>query len=49
MEPERPLPHPITPEAKPFWEGFREQRLSLVNGMGGMLSAAGTLILSNEQ
>jgi hypothetical protein len=24
-------------------------RLSLVNGMGGMLSAAGTLVLSNEK
>ena len=24
-------------------------RLSLVNGMGGMLSAAGTLVLSNER
>jgi hypothetical protein len=24
-------------------------KLSLVNGMGGMLSAAGTLVLSNER
>ncbi|OGK88329.1 MAG: hypothetical protein A2X52_12680 [Candidatus Rokubacteria bacterium GWC2_70_16] len=29
MEPERPLPHPITPEATPFWNGLREQRLML--------------------
>ena len=29
MELERPLPHPITPEAKPFWDGLREQKLLL--------------------
>ncbi len=29
MEPDRPLPHPITPEAKPFWDGLREQKLLL--------------------
>ena len=80
MELERPLPHPITPEARPYWNGgglsythsgmygifpiieatrqlrgecgvrqVPEVRLSLVNGMGGMLSAAGTLILSDER
>ena len=29
MEPDRPLPNPITPEAKPFWDGLREQKLLL--------------------
>lgn len=29
MELERPLPQPITPEAKPFWEGLREHKLML--------------------
>ena len=29
MEPDRPLPTPITPEAKPFWDGLREQKLLL--------------------
>jgi len=29
MELERPLPHPITPEARPYWEGLREHRLML--------------------
>ena len=29
MELERPLPQPITPEAKPYWEGLREQKLML--------------------
>lgn len=29
MELERPLPHPITPEAKPYWDGLREQKLML--------------------
>jgi hypothetical protein len=29
MELDRPLPHPMTPEARPFWEGLREQRLML--------------------
>ncbi len=26
---ERPLPQPITPEAKPYWDGLREQKLML--------------------
>ena len=29
MELERPLPQPITPEAKPYWEGLREGKLML--------------------
>jgi uncharacterized protein len=29
MELDRPLPHPITPEARPYWEGLRERRLML--------------------
>lgn len=29
MELERPLPQPITPEAKPYWEGTREGKLML--------------------
>ena len=29
MELERPLPQPITPEAKPYWQGLREQKLML--------------------
>jgi uncharacterized OB-fold protein len=29
MEPDRPLPQPITPEAKPYWEGLRQQKLML--------------------
>ena len=29
MEPERPLPQPITPEAKPYWDGLREEKLLL--------------------
>ena len=29
MEFDRPLPNPITPEAKPFWDGLREQKLLL--------------------
>jgi hypothetical protein len=29
MEPQRPLPTPITPEAKPYWDGAREGRLML--------------------
>jgi len=29
MDLERPLPQPITPEAKPYWEGLREQKLML--------------------
>src|SRR5437762_11249786 len=32
----------------PYTTLFRS-KLSLVNGMGGMLSAAGTLVLSNEK
>ncbi|HVQ76407.1 MAG TPA: Zn-ribbon domain-containing OB-fold protein [Candidatus Binatia bacterium] len=29
MELERPLPQPITPEARPYWDGLREHRLML--------------------
>src|SRR6266508_1028866 len=29
MELERPLPQPITPEAKPYWNGLREHKLML--------------------
>jgi len=29
MELDRPLPQPITPEAKPFWDGLREGKLLL--------------------
>lgn len=29
MEPDRPLPQPMTPEARPYWEGLRERRLML--------------------
>ena len=29
MELERPLPQPITPEARPYWDGLREQKLML--------------------
>src|SRR6266480_4376862 len=29
MELDRPLPSPITPEAKPFWDGLREGKLLL--------------------
>ena len=29
MELQRPLPTPITPEAKPYWEGLRQQKLML--------------------
>ena len=29
MELERPLPQPITPEAKPYWDGLKEGRLML--------------------
>ena len=29
MELDRPLPQPITPEAKPYWDGLREQKLML--------------------
>ncbi len=29
MEIDRPLPQPMTPEAKPYWDGLREQKLML--------------------
>jgi uncharacterized OB-fold protein len=29
MELERPLPHPITPEAKPYWDGARNGKLMI--------------------
>lgn len=29
MDPDRPLPSPITPEARPFWDGLREGKLLL--------------------
>ena len=29
MDVDRPLPSPLTPEAKPFWEGLREGKLRL--------------------
>ena len=29
MEIDRPLPNPMTPEAKPYWEGLRAQKLML--------------------
>jgi len=29
MDLERPLPHPITPEARPYWDGLREHKLML--------------------
>lgn len=29
MELDRPLPQPITPEARPYWDGLREHRLML--------------------
>ena len=29
MELERPLPQPITPEAKPYWDGAREGKLMI--------------------
>ena len=29
MELDRPLPQPITPEAKPYWDGLREDKLML--------------------
>ncbi len=29
MEIDRPLPSPITPEARPFWDGLRAQKLLL--------------------
>ena len=27
--PNRPLPHPLTPEAKPYWDGLKEHKLRL--------------------
>ena len=29
MELQRPLPTPMTPEAKPYWDGLREEKLML--------------------
>jgi uncharacterized protein len=29
MDIDRPLPNPMTPEAKPYWDGLREQKLML--------------------
>ena len=29
MEPDRPLPQPMTPEARPYWDGLRENKLML--------------------
>ncbi len=29
MEPDRPLPQPMTPEAKPYWDGLKEGKLLL--------------------
>src|SRR5881396_3857614 len=29
MEIDRPLPNPMTPEAKPYWDGLREGKLML--------------------
>jgi len=29
MEPDRPLPHPLAPEAKPYWEGMKQHKLML--------------------
>ena len=29
MDVDRPLPSPMTPEAKPFWDGLREGKLRL--------------------
>jgi uncharacterized OB-fold protein len=29
MEPDRPLPQPITPEARPYWDGLKEKKLML--------------------
>jgi uncharacterized OB-fold protein len=29
MEIDRPLPHPITPESKPYWDGLKEGKLLL--------------------
>jgi hypothetical protein len=29
MEPDRPLPQPITPEARPYWDGLKQGKLML--------------------
>ena len=29
MEPQRPLPTPMTPEAMPYWDGLKENKLML--------------------
>lgn len=29
MDPQRPLPQPITPEAKPYWDGARDGKLMI--------------------
>ena len=29
MELERPIPQPITPEAKPYWDGLKEKKLMI--------------------
>ena len=29
MELERPIPQPITPESKPYWDGMKEGKLML--------------------
>lgn len=29
MEPERPLPRPITPETRPYWDGLKQGKLLL--------------------
>ena len=29
MEPDRPLPQPITPESKPYWDGLKQGKLML--------------------
>jgi uncharacterized OB-fold protein len=29
MGPDRPLPHPLAPEAKPYWEGMKQSKLML--------------------
>jgi uncharacterized protein len=31
METERPIPQPITPESKPYWDGMKEGKLMLPN------------------
>jgi uncharacterized protein len=29
MEPDRPLPQPVTPESRPYWDGLKEGKLLL--------------------